>query len=49
MLGRLGAVTLLLGGTALLALGETGGFSAFTPRFVLWLIVATYAISLVLA
>jgi two-component system sensor histidine kinase PilS (NtrC family) len=49
MLGRLGAVTLLLGATALLALGETGGFSAFTPRFVLWLIVATYAISLTLA
>jgi two-component system, NtrC family, sensor histidine kinase PilS len=49
MLGRLGAVTLLLGGTAVLAVDQRRGFASFTPALVLGLIVCTYAMSLALA
>jgi two-component system sensor histidine kinase PilS (NtrC family) len=44
--GRLVVATLLLGGTMLTALGEERGASAFTPRFLLGLILATYWASL---
>jgi two-component system sensor histidine kinase PilS (NtrC family) len=44
--GRLVVATLLLGGTLLLAIGQEGGTSSFTPRFLLALIIATYAASL---
>ncbi len=44
--GRLVVATLLLGGTMLLALREEHGASAFTPRFLLALILATYWASL---
>ena len=44
--GRLVVATLLLGGTMLLALGEERGASAFTPRFLLALILGTYWASL---
>jgi len=47
--GRLVVATLLLGGTMLLALGEERGASAFTPRFLLALILATYWASLCFA
>ncbi len=44
--GRLVVATLLLGGTMLLAVGEERGASAFTPRFLLALILGTYTASL---
>jgi len=44
---RLGVATLLLGGTLLLALGDERGFDAFTPQFLVTLIGAIYASSLV--
>jgi two-component system sensor histidine kinase PilS (NtrC family) len=44
--GRLVVATLLLGGTFLLALDQEHGVSAFTPRFLLALIVSTYCASL---
>lgn len=47
--GRLVVVTLLLGGTMLLALREEHGASAFTPRFLLALILTTYWLSLLFA
>src|SRR5690349_20993178 len=44
--GRLVVATLLLGGTMLLALEQEKGVSAFTPRFLLALILSTYCASL---
>src|SRR4051812_14187997 len=44
--GRLVIATLLLGGTMLLALEQERGVSAFTPRFLLALILSTYCASL---
>ena len=47
--GRLVVATLLLGGTMLLALEQERGVSAFTPRFLLALILSTYCASLAFA
>ncbi|HEX6245570.1 MAG TPA: histidine kinase dimerization/phospho-acceptor domain-containing protein, partial [Polyangiales bacterium] len=47
--GRLLVATLLLGGTMLLSLNQEHGFSSFTPRFLLALIVSTYCASLAFA
>lgn len=47
--GRLVVASLLLGGTLLLAMDTERGASSFTPRFLLALIVSTYAASLVFA
>jgi two-component system sensor histidine kinase PilS (NtrC family) len=44
--GRLVVATLLLGGTMLLAIEQDRGVSAFTPRFLLALILSTYCASL---
>lgn len=44
--GRLVVATLLLGGTLLLAINQEQGVSSVTPRFLLALIVSTYAASL---
>jgi two-component system sensor histidine kinase PilS (NtrC family) len=44
--GRLVVATLLLGGTLVLALDQEHGVSAFTPRFLLALIVSTFCASL---
>lgn len=44
---RLGVATLLLGGTLLLALSDQRGFDAFTAQFLVTLIGAIYASSLV--
>ena len=49
MAGRLVVASLLLGGTLLVAADESGGFSTFTPRLLLGLIVATYAASVAFA
>ncbi len=49
MVGRLVVATLLLGGTLLIALDTERGASSFTPRFLLALIVSTYAASLAFA
>lgn len=46
MVGRLVVATVLLGGTMLLALDQELGAAAFTPRFLLALIIATYSASL---
>jgi two-component system sensor histidine kinase PilS (NtrC family) len=46
---RLGVATLLLGGTLLIALEDQRGFDAFTPQFLVALIAAIYAASLVSA
>ena len=43
---RLTIASLLLGGTLLLSLKQEHGLSAFTPRFLLGLITATYCVSL---
>ena len=47
--GRLIVATLLFGGTLLVALDEERGAASFTPRFLLLLIIGTYAASLVFA
>src|SRR5688572_11276999 len=47
--GRLVVATLLLGGTMLLAIEQERGVSAFTPRFLLALILSTYCASLAFA
>jgi two-component system sensor histidine kinase PilS (NtrC family) len=47
--GRLLVATLLLGGTMLLSLNQEHGFSSFTPRFLLALILSTYCASLAFA
>jgi two-component system, NtrC family, sensor histidine kinase PilS len=44
---RLGVATLLLGGTLLLTLGSRGGTDSFTPRYLMLLIAAMYASSIV--
>lgn len=46
---RLGVATLLLGGTLLIALEDKRGFDSFTPRFLVSLIAAIYAASLISA
>ncbi len=49
MSGRLIVASLLLGGTLLLAIDTERGANSFTPRFLLALILSTYAASLVFA
>ncbi|HTU61669.1 MAG TPA: ATP-binding protein [Polyangiales bacterium] len=44
---RLGVATLLLGGTLLLTLDSRGGTDSFTPRYLMLLIAAMYASSIV--
>ena len=44
---RLGVATLLLGGTLLLTLDSRGGTGSFTPRYLMLLIAAMYASSIV--
>lgn len=46
---RLGVATLLLGGTLLLTMDSRGNVSSFTPRFLMLLIAAIYASSIVFA
>lgn len=47
--GRLLIASLLLGGTLLASVTEATGASSFTPRFLLGLIIATYAVSVAFA
>ncbi len=49
MVTRLGVATLLLGGALLIALDRDTGFDSFTPRFLLGLIAAIYALTVVFA
>jgi two-component system, NtrC family, sensor histidine kinase PilS len=44
--GRILVATLLLGGTMLVSVNQAEGTAGFTPRFLLALIIATYAMSL---